>query len=426
MPEVEAQFPEKLEFLFQPSRYKVAYGGRGGTKSWGIARALLIAGTQRKMRILCVRETMNSIEQSVHQLLTDQIRLLGLRDFYRIQLKSIIGVNGTEFFFAGIRQSVDNMKSYEDVDACWCEEAQAISKRSWNILIPTIRKEGSEIYVSFNPEFEDDETYKMFVTNPPSNAKVVQVNWRDNPWFSGVLREELENLKRRDPDEYEHVYEGKCRSTVQGAIYKKEIAAAEAEGHITRVPWDSQKPVSTYWDIGPAHTRVWFAQSFPFEFRIVDYLSGELESLSYYTKALQEKPYTYDLHVLPWDAERAELGTGRSVLELMREVFGSERVKCAKKLSVEDGIAAVRAIFPRCWFDAEKTADGFRALRCYQYEYDKDLRTYSRKPLHDWASHSADAFRTLAVSIKELEPPQKRSSYVEDRLPPPSDGSWMN
>src|SRR5690348_12970922 len=171
MPDVEAQFPEKLEFLFHPSRYKVAYGGRGGTKSWGIARALLIAGTQRKMRILCVRETMNSIEQSVHQLLTDQIRLLGLRDFYRIQLKSIIGVNGTEFFFAGIRQSVDNMKSYEDVDACWCEEAQAISKRSWNILIPTIRKEGSEIYVSFNPEFEDDETYKMFVTNPPSNAK---------------------------------------------------------------------------------------------------------------------------------------------------------------------------------------------------------------------------------------------------------------
>jgi hypothetical protein len=168
-----------------------------------------------------------------------------------------------------------------------------------------------------------------------------------------------------------------------------------------RVPHDPSKTVETFWDIGPAHTRIWLAQSFPFEFRIIDYISGELEALSYYTKQLQERPYTYGRHVLPWDGIAKELGSGRSIQEQLQEVFGKDRVYCARQLSIEDGIAAVRAIFPKCYFDSARCKDGLRALRCYQYEFDKDLRTYSRKPLHDWASHDADAFRTLAVSIRE-------------------------
>src|SRR6185437_15618646 len=160
--QIEANFPEKLSYLFKPKRYKVAYGGRGGAKSWGFARALLILGAQKPLRILCTRETQKSIGDSVHKLLDDQIKLLGLEKFYEVQKSAIIGANGTEFIFAGIRQNVHNLKSYEACDICWVEEAQTVSKSSWDVLVPTIRKEGSEIWVSFNPDLETDETYQRF------------------------------------------------------------------------------------------------------------------------------------------------------------------------------------------------------------------------------------------------------------------------
>lgn len=433
---LDVWFPPKLKFLFQPSRYKVAYGGRGSSKSWSIARALLLIGKQPDLlwpdwskyygkegiRILCYRETMRSIEESVHQLLTDQIRLMQLGNFYRVQQKNLVGANGTEFFFAGVRQAVDNLKSYEGVHIAWGSQAEAMSKRSLNVVFPTIRRDillgdkkfDSELWFDFNPEFEDDEVYKMFAIekNRPQDSKVAFVNWHENPWFPEVLRKEREDLLRRDPDEAEHVYEGTCRSSVEGAIYKKEMLAAEQQGRLTgRVPWDPAKPVNTYWDIGPAHTRIWLAQSFPFEFRIIDYIGGDMESLAYYVKALQERPYTYAMHTLPWDGEAKELGSGRSIKEQLQAIFGVSRVRCATQLAVEDGIAAVRAILPRCYFDNEKCRHilhngqeiGLRGLRCYQYEYDKDLHTYKKNPLHDWASHDADAFRTLAVTIKAEE-----------------------
>jgi len=383
---------------------------------------------------------MRSIEESVHQLLTDQIRLMHLGDFYHIQQKNIVGNNGTEFFFAGVRQSVDNLKSYEGVHIAWGSQAEAMSKRSLNVVFPTLRRDiyagdkkyGSELWFDFNPEFEDDEVYKLFAVeaNRPQDAQVAFINWHDNPWFPEVLRKEREDLLRRDPDEAEHVYEGTCRSAVEGAIYKNELRAAEREGRLTgRVPYDPTKPVYTFWDIGPAQTRIWIAQSFPFEFRIIDYIPGELESLAYYTKQLQERPYSYGMHTLPWDGAAKELGSGRSIEEQLRAVFGRDRVRCAKKLSVEDGIAAVRAILPRCYFDSEKCNAilpgskqhvGIRGLRSYQYEYDKDLRTYKRTPLHDWASHDADAFRTLAVSIKS----ESSERAASPQLPPPRVGVW--
>ena len=442
MANLDVWFPPKLKFLFNPSRFKVAYGGRGSSKSWSIARALLLIGKQPDLlwpgwseqygtdgiRVLCYRETMRSIEESVHQLLTDQIRLLQLGDFYRIQQKNIVGANGTEFFFAGVRQSVDNLKSYEGVHLAWGSQAEAMSKRSLNVVFPTLRRDivvrdkkyGSELWFDFNPEFEDDEVYKLFAVaaNRPQDAQVSFVNWNDNPFFPEVLRKEREDLLRRDPDECEHIYGGTCRSAVEGAIYKKELQLAEREGRLTgRVPYDPTKPVNTFWDIGPAHTRIWLAQSFPMEYRIVDYIAGELEALSFYVKQLQERQYHYGVHTLPWDGAAKELGSGRSIQEQLQAIFGTDRVRCARQLSIEDGIAAVRAIFPKCYFDAErcnftlpstKQVVGIRGLRCYQYEYDQDLRTYSRKPLHDFASHDADAFRTLATTIREEQKPRAK------------------
>mgnify|MGYP000095936013 FL=1 len=156
----KAEFPLKLECLFKPSRYKVLYGGRGGAKSWGVARALLIKAAQNPLRVLCAREFQTSIKDSVHKLLCDQIEALGLGTFYEITQTSIRGKNGSEFSFVGLKNNVANVKSYEGVDICWVEEAQTTSRMSWNVLIPTIRKEKSEIWITFNPELETDETYQ--------------------------------------------------------------------------------------------------------------------------------------------------------------------------------------------------------------------------------------------------------------------------
>ena len=144
--ESNAQFPVKMSSLFDKARYKVYYGGRGAGKSHSAAKALLILGAKSPIRVLCAREYQTSIKDSVHKLLCDQIEALGLLEFYEITQASIGGKNGTEFAFVGLKNNVANVKSYEGVDICWVEEAQTVSRLSWNVLIPTIRKEGSEIW----------------------------------------------------------------------------------------------------------------------------------------------------------------------------------------------------------------------------------------------------------------------------------------
>jgi phage terminase large subunit len=420
--EVESEFPAALAFLFEPHRYKIAYGGRYGVKSWSFARALLHIGIDPSLlwpgrtqgpRILCARETQKSIAESVHKLLSDQIAELHMESKYTVQQSAISAKNGAEFIFAGIRQNVTNIKSYEACDICWVEEAQTVSKNSWNVLVPTIRKEGSEIWVSFNPELETDETYQRFVVSPPTNSVTKHTTYRDNPWLSAVMIQEMADLKKRDPNAFDHVYEGQCKQAVEGAIYREEITAAEQQSRFTKVPYDSSKLVDTFWDLGYGdNTSIWFTQSFPFEFRVIDHVSGSLKGLKYYVEQLQLKPYVYGRHVLPHDGAAHELGSGRSIEEQLRDFYPG-KVSCAKKLSVVDGIAAVRAIFPKCYFDREKCADGIQSLRHYRYEQDEKLDTFKREPLHDWASHDADAFRTLAVSIREQARP--KPAYVAPR-----------
>jgi len=183
------EVPDKLlPLLNTPARYKVAHGGRGSGKSWTVARMLVLLAASRPLRVLCARETQKSIQESVHRLLKDQIDMLGLRDAFDVQETRILGRNGSDFAFAGIRQQgVTNLKSFEGVDVVWVEEAQVVTRKSWDVLIPTIRKPGSEIWITFNPELDSDETYERFVLNPPDGAVVIACNWSDNPWFPAEL-----------------------------------------------------------------------------------------------------------------------------------------------------------------------------------------------------------------------------------------------
>jgi len=412
-----AEFPVKLQGLFQKSRYKVLVGGRGGAKSWGIARALLILGAKNPIRILCAREFMTSMRDSVHKLLCDQIENLGLLGFYEITQASIKGRNGTEFSFIGLKNNISNVKSYEGVSICWVEEAQSVSRLSWNVLIPTIRAEGSEIWVSFNPELETDETYQRFVANPPEDCITMRVNWSDNPWFPETLRLEKDSLKQRDEEAYNQVWEGLCRQTVDGAIFAKEMQAAEKDGRITKVPYDATKPVHAVFDLGWSDsTAIWFLQFVGMETRLIRYIEDSQKTISYYMATMQTYGYVYDTIWLPHDAENKTLAAaGRSIDDIVRAA--GYKTNILPRVPILDSINAARTIFPTCYFDREHTADGLACLRHYRYEVDPDTGQFSRNPLHDHYSHGADAFRYIALMIKE--PPKRKKQMVATA------GSWM-
>jgi phage terminase large subunit len=416
----KAEFPHKLSVLFEKSRYKVLYGGRGGAKSWGIARALLILGAKSELRILCAREFQTSIRDSVHKLLCDQIESLGLLGFYEITQTSIRGKNGTEFSFVGLKNNVGNVKSYEGVDICWVEEAQTTSRLSWNVLIPTIRKEGSEIWISFNPELETDETYQRFVVNPPEDAKIVKINWSDNPWFPETLRMEKDALRIRDNNAYLNVWEGLCRRTVDGAVFAKEMEMADLEERITRVPYDPIKPVHAVFDLGWSdNTAIWFIQFVSMEIRVIRYIENSQQTISWYLAEMQKFGYVYDTLWLPHDAQNKTLAAnGRSIEEIVRAA--GYKVQIVDKVSVVDSINAARTIFPKCYFDKLNCDQGLQCLRHYRYDVDPETKQFSKNPVHDIYSHGADAWRYVGLIVNEPRKPlPKRTNY---QLPT----NWMN
>ena len=414
----KAEFPVKLQPLFKKARYKILYGGRGGAKSWGIARALLLMAAKAPLRILCAREFQASIKDSVHKLLCDQIEALGLLPFYEITQTSIRGANGSEFAFIGLKNNPTNIKSFEGVDICWVEEGQTVSRLSWNILIPTIRKSGSEIWVSFNPDLETDETYQRFVVKPPRDAVIIKINWSDNPWFPDTLRIEKDALKDRDPKAYANVWEGMCRRTVDGAIFATEMDKAEADGRLTKVPYDPTKPVHAVCDLGWSDaTAWWFVQFIGMETRLIRYFEGSQRTMTSYLAQLQTFGYVYDTIWLPHDAENQTLAaSGRSIEEIVRGA--GFKTSIMPRVPVVDSINAARTIFPNMWFDRENCADGLNCLRHYRYEVDPDTGLFSKNPLHDQYSHGADAFRYIALMIKEPARPRKPKQVAHA-------GGWM-
>jgi predicted phage terminase large subunit-like protein len=255
MSTLRLEMPAKIaECLSVPSRYKVLYGGRGSGKSWGVARYLLAMGIQKPLRILCARETQKSIADSVHKLLADQIRAMGIEAHYEVQKATIKGKNGTEFLFSGLRDAA-SLKSYESINICWVEEAQAVSEESWQFLVPTIRAPESEIWVVFNPLHEQDPTYQRFVIDPPSSdCRVLKVNYCDNPWFPDVLKAEMLEMRERAYNHYLHVWEGECVIAPEGAVYNldwfpryAQLPAANAVKQIIH-SWDTAYKAGTHND----------------------------------------------------------------------------------------------------------------------------------------------------------------------------------
>lgn len=396
------EFPERLlPLLSSKHRYAVVHGGRGSGKSWTVARMLVLQAAAQPLRVLCARETQKSIQESVHRLLKDQIQLLGLDAEFEVQETRIIGRNGSDFSFAGIRQQgVANMKSYEGVDVVWVEEASVVTKKSWDILIPTIRKPGSRIVITFNPELDSDETYLRFVANPPSDSLVIECNWSDNPWFPAELEQERQDWLKRDPVGYQTVWEGKCRPAVEGAIYAAEIDTLHRENRVREVPYDPMLKVHTVWDLGWNDSMsIILVQRSASEIRIIDYIEDSHRTLDSYVAELRDRRWNWGTDYLPHDARAKDFKSGKSTEEIMRAMGRNPFVLGAE--NVEEGIRAARMMFGRCYFDRTRTAKLVDSLKRYRRQVNQ-VTNEPGAPLHDEHSHAADAFRYVAMAADQM------------------------
>ncbi len=400
---VAVELPPKLMPLMEEPRrrYYVAYGGRGAGKSHTFAKALLLQAFREPLRILCVREIQKTISESVHRLLSDQIKILGLEWFYRVQDTTIVGKNGAEFLFAGLRGiDATKLKSYEGVDICWCEEAQAISKKSWDILVPTIRSEGSEIWVSFNPELDSDDAWKRFVVSPQENSWVQKVNWSDNPWFPAVLEQERLHLQKTDLEAYRNVWEGECRTVVEGAIYAREIVEAIEKRRVGPVPYDPSLPVHTIWDLGWNDAMsIILVQKLPSAVMVIGYIEDSFRTYAEYIAQLKDLRYVWGTDWLPHDGASKSPVMGKSAEQVLTAL--GRRVKIIPRSDVETGIRAARMMFPRVYFD---TVGAARLVDCLK-RYRRAVPSTTGEPgapVHDEHSHGADAFRGLAMIVDQI------------------------
>jgi phage terminase large subunit len=352
-----AHFPEAFHPLSEQHRYKVCYGGRGGGRSWAIARLLLLRASNSKLRLLCTREHQKSIQESVHILLAQQIEALELPG-WNVERHEIFADNGSHFIFAGLHHEPHKIKSMEGVDVAWVEEAQSVSAESWDLLTPTIRKDDSEIWLSFNPERESDATYQRFVVNPPPGAAVIKTTWRDNPWFPSALALERDYCWRVDPERASHIWDGECRSQSQAAIFGGKYTseafepAADWDGPYYGADWGfSQDP--------SALIRFWVDKRRLY----IDYEAWGVGVDIDETPALFRLVPGSETHLIRADCARPE-----TISYMNRHGYS---IRPAKKWSgcVEDGIVFLRqfeqiVIHPRC----RHTLDEFRN---YSYKVDR-------------------------------------------------------
>lgn len=407
--QVDIELPAWSAQLDEPARYKVMHGGRGGGKSWTIARKLLIDGLTNPGRVLCARETMKSMRDSVHEVLASQIAAMNLGGRYQVMADEIRGIGfDTRFGYAGLRvQGVVNLKSWEGARRCWVEEGQAVSKKSWEVLTPTIRTPGSEIWIGLNPELDTDYTYTEYVLNPQPDSIVIPVNWRDNPWLPAELDKERRTKLSRDPEGYETIWEGKCRPAVEGAIYAKEINEMQLGGRVTRVPYDPLLPVHTIWDLGWQDSMVIvMVQRAASELRIIGCIDDNLRTLDSYVSELNALGYRWGTDWIPHDGRAKNTHTGKSTEEMLRGM--QRRVQIVPQIGIEDGIRAARQMLPRVWMD--KGAGGLlNSLK--RYKRAQHANGSFGAPMHDDASHGADAVRYMAVVADKLSNGLQESTY---------------
>ena len=362
------------------------------------------ANPPRKGQILCAREFMNSLsDSSLEEIKTAIQSIPWLNDYYEIGEKYIKSKDGNiTYTFSGLRRSLDSIKSKARILLCWVDEAEALSGRAYDVLIPTVREVDSEIWVTWNPESKYSATNERFRDKIPHDSKGVMMNFRDNPWFPDVLEQTRLEDKEQRPDMYEHIWEGSYLIYTEGAYYSAEMRRAKDEDRIGKVRYDRSTGVVVSFDLGIGDsTALWFAQFVGTEVHLIDYYEASGAGLEHYVKVLQDRGYVYDQYVFPHDIRVRELGSGKSRLETLDQLgIHADKVEIAPQLLIDDGIQSVRAMLDKCYFDEEKCEKGIDCLLNYQRDWDDNGQTWRMRPNHNWASHGSDAFRYLAIGYQ--------------------------
>jgi phage terminase large subunit len=397
---LRVEVPRKLVPLLQPKRYKGAYGGRGGAKSHFFAEQIILRCYNRTTRVVCIREVQNSIKDSVKQLLTDKIAKLGLNHAFEVIDNEIRCNNGSLIIFRGMQSyNADNIKSLEAYDLAWVEEAQTLSQHSLDLLRPTLRAEGSELWFSWNPRYKTDAVDKFFRKNPPEDSICVQINWRDNPWFPDVLRKEMLHDFMVDEDKAEHIWNG-AYGAGQGAILARYVNRAERDGRINNeVVFDkdgAQIEVSS--DLGFRDTASWwYWQRKPGGFALLMYDGDSGLDADDWIERIQNNITAISGGKLgkiwlPHDARAKTFQSKHTVVDKFLSNFGAGKVAVVPQTKKTDQINAARAVIANCEFHKERCEDGLDGLMAWEYEYDEENGVFSREPKHNWASHPSDAF----------------------------------
>lgn len=412
MPANKLSIPTAAVFepLLHPARYKGAWGGRGSGKSHFFAglmieEALMMQG----YRAVCIREVQKSLKQSAKRLLEDKLQDFGLGEAQGFKVyREVIETPGDGLItFTGMQDhTADSVKSLEGFDRAWVEEAQSLSDRSMSLLRPTIRKEGSELWFSWNPQRATDPVDMMLRgATTPTGAKVVRANWSDNPWLPNVLEQERRDCLGATPERYGHIWEGEYATVLEGAYFAKHLTEAQLEGRIGFVARDPLAKTYACWDIGGTSgksdaTSIWVVQFIGTEVRVLDYYEAVGQPFDAHVYWLRSNGYEDALCVLPHDGRKHDTVFSVTPEGYLRQAgFIVDLIPNQGRGAALQRIEAVRNILPFCRFNAETTEGGREALGWYHEKRD-EIRGIGLGPDHDWSSHCADAFGAVAIYQK--------------------------
>ena len=397
--------------LLPPSRYKGAWGGRGSGKSHFFAEMLIDDSLyERGLLSVCLREVQKSLKDSSKRLIETKLADFRLSEVDGFKVfKDLIQTPGDGVItFQGLQDhTAESIKSLEGFKRAWMEEAQTISGTSLNLLRPTMRAPGSEIWASWNARRKTDPVDVMLRgLEQPTGAVVVKANWRDNPWFTDELEQERQDCLRMQPDQYEHIWEGGYITIAEGAYFAKVLGEARAEGRITdEVARDPLMTVRAFFDIGGTGQKadacaIWIAQFVGTSIRILDYYEAVGQELSEHVHWLRSRGYESAKITLPHDGAQNDKVVRVSYASALREAGFAVDVFPNQIGAKMIRIDAARRLFPSMRFHATRCEAGLEALGWYHEKKD-DQRNVGLGPEHDWASHGADAFGLLALSYEE-------------------------
>jgi phage terminase large subunit len=412
--------------LLEPARYKGAYGGRGSGKSHFFADLIVEEHVASPgLRSVCIREVLKSLKQSAKLLIEDKIQTLNVGHLFDVQKDKILAPGGGLIIFEGMQDhNAESIKSLEGFDRCWVEEAQTLSEVSLSLLRPTIRKDNSEIWFSWNPRRKSDAV-DNFLRGEGSveGAVKVKANWRDNPWFPRVLEDERQLDLTRYPERYDHIWEGEYAKAFDGAYFARLLNEARAQKRIGFVPADPMLPVRAFWDIGGSGATadamaIWIVQWVDREIRVLDYIEGVGQVLSFYVNELRRRKWQYAINYLPHDGVNENNITGKRYYQHLSDAGLDvlppipNQGRGAAMMRVE----AVRRVLPMCRFNEDTTETGRDALG-YYHERKDEKRNAGLGPDHDWSSHGADAFGLMAICYEGPDGPMTVDSLFEhDRI----------